>query len=161
MVLVSNVFTQLFSAISTHKKEIGIAGSIFLISMGIFFLFFKKIKVNEAGQQISVKFRKRDYAKIALSGYAMNTLNPAVFLFWLTASTTFINHTLEQKLVIFIVCLGIVFSTDIAKVMLAGKIRKKLTPHNIHIINRINGLILIGFGIALIWGLLLYGDKLK
>jgi len=161
MVLVSNVFTQLFSAISTHKKEIGIAGSIFLISMGIFFLFFKKIKVNEAGQQISVKFRKRDYAKIALSGYAMNTLNPAVFLFWLTASTTFINHTLEQKLVIFIVCLGIVFSTDIAKVMLAGKIRKKLTPHNIHIINRINGLILIGFGIALIWGLLLYADKLK
>jgi threonine/homoserine/homoserine lactone efflux protein len=161
MVLVSNVFTQLFSAISTHKKEIGIAGSIFLISMGIFFLFFKKIKVNEAGQQISVKFRKRDYAKIALSGYAMNTLNPAVFLFWLTASTTFINHTLEQKLVIFIVCLGIVFSTDIAKVMLAGKIREKLTPHNIHIINRINGLILIGFGIALIWGLLLYADKLK
>ena len=161
MVLVSNVFTQLFSAISTHKKEIVIAGSIFLISMGIFFLFFKKIKVNEAGQQISVKFRKRDYAKIALSGYAMNTLNPAVFLFWLTASTTFINHTLEQKLVIFIVCLGIVFSTDIAKVMLAGKIRKKLTPHNIHIINRINGLILIGFGIALIWGLLLYADKLK
>ena len=45
--------------------------------------------------------------------------------------------------------------------MLAGKIRKKLTPHNIHIINRVNGLILIGFGIALIWGLLLYADKLK
>ena len=44
MVLVSNVFTQLFSAISTHKEVIGIAGSIFLISLGIFFLFFKKIK---------------------------------------------------------------------------------------------------------------------
>jgi threonine/homoserine/homoserine lactone efflux protein len=161
MVLVSNVFTQLFSAISTHKEEIGIAGSIFLISLGIFFLFFKKIKVNEEGQQISTKIRKRDYAKIALAGYAMNTLNPGVFLFWLTASTTFINHTLEQKLVIFVVCLGIVFSTDIAKVMLAGKIRTKLTPHNIHIINRVNGLILIGFGIALIWGLLLYADKLK
>jgi threonine/homoserine/homoserine lactone efflux protein len=91
----------------------------------------------------------------------MNTLNPAVFLFWLTASSTFINHNLEQKLVLFIVCLAIVFSADIAKVMLAGKIRKKLTPHNIHIINRVNGLILIGFGIALIWGLLLYADKLK
>ncbi len=38
--------------------------------------------------------------------------------------------------------------------MLAGKIRKRLTPHNIHIINRLNGIILIGFGIALIWGLL-------
>ena len=161
MVLISNVFTELFSAISSHKKEIGIAGSIFLISLGVYFLFFKKIKVNEEGEQIFLKFRGRDYAKIALSGYLMNTLNPAVFLFWLTASTTLINHTLEQKFIIFLVCLGIVFSTDIAKVMLAGKIRKKLTPHNIHIINRVNGLILIGFGIALIWGLLVYADKLK
>jgi threonine/homoserine/homoserine lactone efflux protein len=161
MVLISNVFTELFSAISTHRKEIGIAGSIFLITLGVYFVFFKKIKVNEEGKQILIKFRKRDYARIAFSGYVMNTLNPAVFLFWLTASTTFINHTLEQKLVLFTICLSIVFSADIAKVMLAGKIRKKLTPHNIHIINRVNGLILIGFGIALIWGLLLYSDKLK
>jgi threonine/homoserine/homoserine lactone efflux protein len=161
MILISNGFTELFSSISSHKKEIGIAGSVFLISLGVFFLFFKRLKVNEEGQQGFLKFRKRDYARIALSGYLMNTLNPAVFLFWLTASTTLINHTLEQKLVIFLVCLGIVFSTDIAKVMLAGKIRKKLTPHNIHIINRVNGLILIGFGIALIWGLMVYADKLK
>ena len=161
MILVSNVFTQLFSALSTHRKEIGIAGSIFLISIGIFFLFFKKIKVNEEGQQVFLKFKRSDFVKIALSGYLMNTLNPAVFLFWVTASTTFINHTIQEKLVLFIVCLSIVFSTDIAKVMLAGKIRQKLTPHNIHILNRINGLILIGFGIALIWGLIEYADKLK
>ena len=161
MVLVSNVFTELFSILSSHKKIIGIAGSIFLISVGVYFLFFKKLKVNEEGQPVLIKIRKRDYAKIAVSGYLMNTLNPAVFLFWLTVSTTFINHTLEEKLVLFIVCLVMVFSTDVAKVMLAGKIRKKLTPHNIHIINRINGVILIGFGIALIWGLLAYADKLK
>ena len=161
MVLISNVFTQLFATLSSHKKEIAIAGSIFLISVGIYFLFFKKIKVNEEGQQVFVPFRKRDYARLALSGYFMNTLNPAVFIFWFTASTTFINHTLQQKLVLFLVCLAIVFSADIAKVMLAGKIRKKLTPHNIHIINRVNGIILIGFGLALIWGLLTYADKLK
>jgi len=161
MVLVSNLFTQLFSILSTHRKEIGIAGSIFLISIGVFFLFFKKIKVNKEGKQIVIEFKRSDYIKTALSGYLMNTLNPAVFLFWLTASTTFINHTVQEKLVLFMVCLAIVFSTDIAKVMLAGRIREKLTPHNIHIINRVNGLILIGFGIALIWGLLLYADKLK
>jgi threonine/homoserine/homoserine lactone efflux protein len=161
IVLISNVFTQLFAMLSSHKKEIAIAGSVFLISVGIYFLFFKKIKVNEEGQQVFVPFRKRDYARLALSGYFMNTLNPAIFLFWFTASTTFINHTLQQKLVLFLVCLAIVFSTDIAKVMLAGKIRKKLTPHNIHIINRVNGIILIGFGLALIWGLLTYADKLK
>ncbi|MEJ0104312.1 MAG: hypothetical protein WDO19_17875 [Bacteroidota bacterium] len=58
----------------------------------------------------------------------MNTLNPAVFIFWLTTSTTFISHTIEQRLVIFITCLCIVFSGDFLKVMLAGKIRKRLTP---------------------------------
>jgi hypothetical protein len=46
-----------------------------------------------------------------------------------------------------------VLSTDILKVFLAGKIRNRLTPHNIHIINRINGVLLIIFGIALDLGI--------
>ncbi len=161
LVLISNVFTELFSSISTHRKEIGIAGSVFLIVMGIYFLFFKKVSTDPQGQVLIKQFRKRDYAKIALSGFFMNILNPAVILFWLTTSTTFISHTVNQRIIIFTTCLALVLTADIAKVMLAGKIRKKLTPHNIHIVNRINGLILIGFGVALIWGLLMYSDKLK
>jgi threonine/homoserine/homoserine lactone efflux protein len=62
-------------------------------------------------------------------------------------------------LVVFVTCLVVVFVLDFAKVMLADRIRSKLTPHNIHIINRISGLILIGFGIALIWGILAFGGK--
>jgi hypothetical protein len=38
--------------------------------------------------------------------------------------------------------------------MLAGNIREKLNPHNIHIINRISGIILIIFGVALMWGMI-------
>ena len=152
----SNIFTQLFRNISTHQTTIGIAGSIFLIVMGFYFLFFKKVSVDAMGKQVFTQFRKRDLAKIFLSGFFMNILNPAVFLFWLTTSTTFINHTIEERLVIFVTCLLLVLTGDIAKVMLAGKIRNKLTPRNIHIINRVNGLILVFFGVALIWGLLWY-----
>src|SRR5690606_26444130 len=86
LVLISNVFTEFFKRVSNLQLEIGVAGCIFLISLGIFFLFFKKIKINEAGQQVLI-FRKRDYAKIALSGFFMNILNPAVFLFWIYASS--------------------------------------------------------------------------
>jgi len=159
LVLVSNLFTQLFNDLKTYKTEVGIAGCIFLVSMGIYFLFFKKIKLNEEGKQI-FKFRKRDYARIFLSGYFMNTLNPSVFIFWITTSTAVINHTIQQRMIIFISCLTWMLGTDFLKIFLAGKIRNRLTPHNIHILNRINGFILIIFGIALIWGLLIYGKRL-
>ena len=159
LVLVSNVFTELFNSLRAYKTEIGVAGCIFLVSLGIYFLFFKKVPVNEDGRQV-LKFRKRDYAKIFVSGYLMNTLNPAVFIFWITTSTAVINHTIEQRIIIFVTCLCWMLASDVLKVFLAGKIRNRLTPHNIHILNRINGLLLIIFGIALVWGLVVYGKRL-
>jgi threonine/homoserine/homoserine lactone efflux protein len=155
LVLVSNIFTELFNSIKTYKTQVGIAGCIFLVTTGIYFLFFKKVKVNEEGKQI-FKFRKRDYAKIFLSGYFMNTLNPSVFIFWIYASTAVINHSIQERLIVFVTCLVWMLGADILKVFLAGKIRNRLTPHNIHNLNRLNGLLLIIFGIALIWGLLVY-----
>ena len=159
LVLVSNIFTRLFESMKVYKTEVGVVGCVFLVSVGIYFLFFKKIKVNEEGKQV-FKIRKRDYAKIFISGYFMNTLNPAVFIFWITTSTALINHSIEQRIIIFITCLAWLLTADILKVMLAGKIRNRLTPHNIHIINRINGILLIVFGFALIWGLIIYGKRL-
>jgi len=159
LVLACNIFTGLFEDLKTFKTEVGVVGCAFLVSMGIYFLFFKKVKVNEEGKQV-LKFRKRDYAKIFFSGYFMNTLNPAVFIFWITTSTAVIGHTVRDRIIIFVTCLSWMLGTDILKVMLAGKIRNRLTPHNIHIINRVNGIILIVFGIALIWGLLAYGKRL-
>ena len=158
LVLLSNVFTELFASLSSYKTPIGVAGSIMLVTVGIFFLFFKKVKVNEEGKQV-FKFRKRDYARIFLSGFFMNTLNPAVFIFWITTSTAVINHTIREKIIIFTACLIWVLGTDIIKVMLAGKIRNRLTPHNIHIINRVNGIILIVFGIVLAVGILFFTKK--
>ena len=159
LVLISNIFTRLFESLKTYKTEVGIAGCIFLVSMGVYFLFFKKIKLNKEGQQ-DIKIRKRDYAKMFFSGYFMNTLNPAVFIFWITTSTAVITDTIQHRIIIFATCLIWMLGADVLKVFLAGKIRNRLTPHNIHIINRINGVILIVFGITLIWGLLIYGKRL-
>jgi threonine/homoserine/homoserine lactone efflux protein len=159
LVLISNIFTELFNSLKVYKQEVGVAGCAFLVSLGIYFLFFKKVKVDEAGKQI-FKFSKRDFAKIFLSGYFMNTLNPSVFIFWIYASTAVVVHSINERIIIFITCLVWMLSTDILKVFLAGKIRNRLTPHNIHIINRINGLLLVLFGIALIWGLIVYGKRI-
>ena len=159
MVLLVNLFTELFAELKEHKNVVGIVGCVFLVIMGLYYVFFKKIKVDEQGNQV-MRMRKRDFAKVFLSGYFMNTLNPSVFIFWIYASTAVINHSLEKRVVAFVTCLAWMLGTDILKVFLAAQIRTRLTPHNIHILNRINGFILIIFGIALIWGILFYGHRI-
>jgi threonine/homoserine/homoserine lactone efflux protein len=156
LVVASNFFTELFTSLDSKREEIGIIGSTFLISVGIYYLFFKKIKVNEKGIHIPAIFRKRDYLKTVLTGFLMNILNPAIIIFWLTTSTAFINQTFNHRILIFSIALIFVLATDIAKVMLAGRLRSRLTVKNITLLNRINGIILIGFGVALIAGLLFY-----
>lgn len=160
LAVTANVFTELFSTLNTRREEIGIIGSTFLISVGIYFLFFKKVKLNESGKPL-ITFRKRDYVKIFLAGYFMNTLNPTIILFWITTSTAFIDHTLEGRITIFSIALVLVLTADLLKVFLANKIRQRLTVKNIHLINRLNGIILIGFGIALLIGLLFYQTHLE
>jgi small neutral amino acid transporter SnatA (MarC family) len=46
------------------------------------------------------------------------------------------------------------FGADVGKVLLAGKLSKKLTHRNIVLINKISGLLLLIFGIALFLGVL-------
>ena len=66
LVLISNVFTQFFGYMVEHKNSIGIIGSTFLISLGIYFIFFKKVKVDDSGVQV-LRYSKPDYVKTFLS----------------------------------------------------------------------------------------------
>jgi threonine/homoserine/homoserine lactone efflux protein len=156
LVVCCNFFTQFFTMLSSYSTPLGIAGSILLILVGFYFLFFKKVQMTAEGHQLLL-FKGSDYAKMILAGAVMNLLNPGIIVFWFTTATAFISHSLNKRLIIFSVALLLALAADIAKVVLADKLRKKLTPKNIHRINKINGVILIGFGIALLWGLLMYG----
>lgn len=160
LVLFSQLFTELFRTLIDYKKEIGVGGSILLIIIGVYVLFFKKVMVNEEGEQI-IQLRKRDIVRVFLSGYFMNILNPSVIAFWLIIATSVVGLSFSHRVVLFGTCLFVVLLTDLAKVFLAGALRKKLTPKIIHYINILSGLILIGFGIALIWGTLAFGDRLS
>ncbi len=166
LVLVCNFFTSLFNTALNHRTFIAVAGSIFLIAMGIYTLFFKKVKTDEDNNIIDKKFRKRDFVAIFLSGFFINILNPGVFLFWfawtaaILADSQTAPHPLEYRAIVFGTCLVFVLLTDIAKVALAARLRSKLTPRILTNINKLSGLILIGFGVALCWGILAYGDKI-
>jgi threonine/homoserine/homoserine lactone efflux protein len=153
LVFLSNMFTTLVAQLLEYKKDIAYGGSTFLIAMGVYFVFFKRVHLTTDAEGNAVRFRKRDMARIFASGFIINTLNPGVILFWLGNATVLsLTHTLQERIIIFSVCLLVNMSADVGKVMMAGKLRSKLTLRALSIINKISGTILIGFGIALLWG---------
>lgn len=151
LVLLTNVFTEWVAELMDFKKVIGFTGSCLLIAMGIYYLFFKKIHIKEDENKIVIT--ARTHAKLVVSGFFINTLNPALLLFWLTTATALaVTHTINQRIVIFATCLTINSAADILKVILAGKLRSKLNEKNISLINKISGLILVLFGMVIIVG---------
>ncbi|HYC28190.1 MAG TPA: LysE family transporter, partial [Chitinophagaceae bacterium] len=161
LVVLSNAFTEIVTTALEYKKAIGYIGSSFLVGMGIFFVFFKKVTLKQDAAGNSLRFSRRDFAKIFSAGFLINTLNPNVLLFWLMNATAFaITHSFRQRLIIFSVCIAVNILADTAKVFMAGKIRSKITLKNLSLINKISGTILIGFGIALLYGIVFLSDKL-
>jgi threonine/homoserine/homoserine lactone efflux protein len=162
LVVISNAFSEVVRSLMEYEKPIGLIGSAFLIFLGVFYVFFKKIKLQANPEEPIVRFRKRDMAKIFSSGFLINTLNPNVFIFWLATATNFaIKYSFHQRMIIFTVCLALNIAADIFKVLMAGKLRSRLTLHNISVINKISGTLLIGFGVALLLGTIFLSEKIN
>lgn len=149
LVIFSNLFTNLFSVLNAHKKSLSVIASIFLILVGIYYVFFKKPVLQE--NKKAAGLNNKGYLRLFVAGFIMNIFNPGIIVFWLTTATTFLDHTLNERIIIFGTALILALAADVAKVLLANKLRKKLTPKNIHLINRINGVILMGFGVVIIF----------
>jgi threonine/homoserine/homoserine lactone efflux protein len=155
LVFASNVFSDIVVKAMHFKTTIGYIGAAFIISMGAFYLFFKKVSLPAGQMELEIKFGKKDITRAFMSGLIINTLNPSVILFWLINATAFAaTNTVFERVILFSTCLLVNMIGDVAKVMMASKIRHKLTVHNINIINKISGLILVGFGVAIIYGII-------
>lgn len=156
LVLICNMFTSLFNTAMQHEMVIGIAGSALLVALGVYNFFFRKVSTTEDGMLAENTLRTHHLVGIFFSGFFINALNPGTLLFWfastatITADSKMVEHPDQYRFIVFFTALLINLMSDTAKVLLANKIRVKLTPHNIHIINRISGFILIGFGIAIV-----------
>ena len=158
-VILANFFLSLIQELNNeYKVPIGIVGGLFLLGMGLFNLFFKKPHVKE--DQDKVKISSAKHFRMFTSGFLINTLNPAVILFWALTAPTFAG-TLSGKhrFILFSTCLMINMTADVLKVTLAGKIGKKLNDKTVHKVDQVSGILLITFGIVLMLGIIYQGFK--
>ena len=72
LLLIANIFTSIFLLVLDHKAFIAMAGAGFLLLLGLYTLFFKKIKIEYDEKGEEKVFRKRDYLGIYFSGFFLN-----------------------------------------------------------------------------------------
>jgi len=150
-IITANLFGTFLESISTYKIQIGTAGGIFLISLGIYYLFFKKYH-SKAELDQGIKIGNATHAKLFATGFLLNTLNPGVIALWLAAATNSAGKPAKYIVATFSICLMMNIAADFLKINLAGKLRKKLNDKNIAIVNKISGFLFLLFGVALIIG---------
>lgn len=133
---------------SGYDQWIGYGGGVILILFGIFTLLRPRKKTGVIEKPVVV----RGFFRFVFKGFLINGVSPFVLLFWIGAmslATVEYRYEGSDLFVFFIVILLVVFSTDVLKAYLAGKLRQLITPRLFKILNIIVGLFLIAFGIRM------------
>ena len=129
-------------------------GGTVLTTYGIIsFLKIKKTAVNSAKFQIQ-KLKRKDYLSIAGKGFLLNFINIGVLGFWLGLIIVF-GPTLDMqpnRLITFFSTILITYLIiDVFKILAAKKLNKKLTPARVAMSKKLISIIIIVFGVVLIF----------
>jgi threonine/homoserine/homoserine lactone efflux protein len=128
-------------------------GGLIMITYGV----ISYLKLNKVGKikeesSIEVELFKKDYWSLYFKGVFLNIINIGVFGFWLLVFITF-GPLLELKIsrltVFFITVIITYLLVDTGKIILAKKLKSKLTPINILKIKKITSILLIVFGLSI------------
>lgn len=132
-----------------NQRFMGILAGLVLVVFGSF--YFKKPVI---GTNETIEIQSPTAWVLLLKGFFLNLLNPTVWLLWL-GNVTAVSKTLEystiKMFIYFGVTLGLTLTVEISKAYLASKIKKYLTDKLMHTINLATGILLVIFGIVLVY----------
>jgi threonine/homoserine/homoserine lactone efflux protein len=125
-----------------------IVGGLVLTVLGLQNLLMAK------GETAHIDVEHTGVWKLFARGFLINSTNPNVFFFWFGAVMVAVNTYADRAplvLVHFISALTIVFSTDFLKGYGASLLRPYIRDNTLKILSRLSGLILIYFGLKLMF----------
>ncbi len=133
------------------ESNIAAIGGVIAIGFGII-TFLKKSHLEVASNGTNPQ--RAGTFRFITKGFLLNSLNPAVVLFWLgmaSVASTKIETSPAQAYIFLTGIVLILFSADLLKVYFARRISNYLSSHTLNWMNRIVGICLAGFGLWLIY----------
>jgi threonine/homoserine/homoserine lactone efflux protein len=129
---------------------LGLLSGFILIAFGL--VTFSR-KASALGNNNGVTEKMPTVTTFLLKGFLLNFANPFIWLFWISLTVGISANYDQDKsaiLIFFAGALLAIFGTDIAKVIIANRIKRFLTITFMTWVNRVVGVILCSFGIVLI-----------
>ena len=137
-----------------NNPNLFVYGGILIIIYGLF-SFFKERKDYRLHppQTHIVEIKEGNYFTFFYKGFFLNIINVGVFFYWVATIATFSSGavTTTTKVLVFLGTILLTYLlTDIVKILIAKRLRHKLTPTNIHKIKQGIHIFLVIFGIFLL-----------
>lgn len=151
-VIVSYFGVGILANNSALKAGLGYVGGMIMIGFGIANFLKKNVQRPNSGGLVANEKPKR--RKGFLKGLSLNGVNPFVLLFWISIAGMVQLKKKYQGAEVFFFYGGMlltVFGTDLVKAYVAKKLSKFITPRFMGYLNKIVGIVLVIFGIRLIW----------
>jgi threonine/homoserine/homoserine lactone efflux protein len=153
-VFIAIAYFSSYRLINNIKDEpaLYIFGGLIMVTYGII-SFLKLKKINKENEEVIEEIvQKTNYRSLYFKGFILNFINVGVLGFWLLIFLTFgpILQLKTPRLIVFFSAVIITYLLfDVAKMMLAKKLKSKMTPVNILKIKKLTSILLIVFGISI------------
>jgi len=128
----------------TFNLFLGLVGGVILLGFG----FGMVIKPIPSKGPVENNVETKTILTQIGKGIMLNGINPFVLIFWIGIATM-VNakfSTNKEAFLFFLSMLGTVFSADILKVFVSGKLRSMITARFMMIFNRISGITIFVYG---------------
>ncbi|REG91535.1 LysE family translocator [Algoriphagus antarcticus] len=135
----------------SFELVLGYVGGAILIGFGISYLVKRQSAAPDPSLAEVPKARKRS---AFIKGFSINGINPFVLLFWISIASLVHLKVSFDSMDVWLYYSGIlvtVFSIDLTKAYIAKKLSQFVTPRFMFWLNKAVGVVMIGFGIRLIW----------
>ena len=135
--------------------SIFIFGGVLMITYGLIsYLKLKKAVKTKHNDVVVVEFIKKNYFNLFIKGFLLNSINVGVLLFWFLILITIgpkLDLEPSKMAVFFLTVISTYLLVDIGKIFLAKQLRHKLTPEIIIKVKKGISLLLIIFGLTIMF----------